>query len=91
MTNETETPVETLRDGNIKAAIWRNQGQKGVFHGVTFSRTYKDRDGNFHDVRSFSGAQLLRLAHLAQHAYGRTRELDREARAQAEEESNDEE
>ena len=55
---QTETkprPVVTLRDGSVKAAIWRNESENGPFHGVTFARTYKDGDGNYHDTDSYSG------------------------------------
>lgn len=79
---QTKTrPVETLRDGAIKAAIWKNESENGAFHGVTFSRTYKNGSGELNDTNSFSGTQLLRLARLAEKAYDRTAKLTREARA----------
>jgi len=41
MTNSTkQPPVKTLRDGTIKAAIWRNESENGPFFAVTFARTY---------------------------------------------------
>ena len=76
MTTETkQRPVETLRDGALKAAIWTNEGQERVFFAVTFTRSYKDADGNYHDTDSFSGAQLLKLSRLAVKAYERTNKL----------------
>lgn len=90
MTKKTKTrPVETLRDGAIKAAIWRNESENGAFFGVTFARTYKDAGGELQDTESFSGTQLLRLARLAEKAYDRTAKLTKAARA--EDESGDEE
>ena len=81
MSKETKTrPVETLRDGSIKAAIWRNESENGPFHGVTFARTYTDDKGERHDTDSFSGTQLLRLARLADKAYDRTAKLTKTAR-----------
>jgi hypothetical protein len=74
-------PVETLRDGAIKAAIWRNESENGAFHGVTFSRTYKNGSGDLQDTNSFSGTQLLRLARLAEKAYDRAAKLTKAARA----------
>ena len=44
MTTENKGPVETLRDGNLKATIWRNFGENGTFYSVEISRTYKDGD-----------------------------------------------
>ncbi len=72
MTNDattTKRPVAGLRDGRLKATIWANAGEKGTFHSVRFSRTWKDAEGNYHDSDGFSGAELLRLAHLATQAY----------------------
>jgi len=74
-------PVETLRDGALKAAIWKNESENGDFFAVTFARTYKDSKGELQDTDSYSGAQLLRLAHLAQKAYDRAAKLTREARS----------
>lgn len=65
----TTKPVSTIRDGSLKATIWRNKGEKGDFHSVQFSRTWRDEQGAFHDSDSFSGAELLRLAHLATKVY----------------------
>jgi hypothetical protein len=79
--NPKQRPVETLRDGAIKAAIWKNDSENGAFHGVTFSRTYRSGSGDLQDTNSFSGTQLLRLARLAEKAYDRAAKLTREARA----------
>lgn len=76
MTNQAkQRPIETLRDGQLKAAIWKNEGENGVFYNVTFARTYKAADGSLHDADGFSGSQLLRLARLADQAYGQIAEL----------------
>ena len=80
MTNQTKNrPVETLRDGALKAAIWRNESESGVFYNVTFARTYKDAKGNLQDADSYSGAQLLRLSRLAELAYTRSGDLGKTA------------
>jgi hypothetical protein len=90
--SQTKTPpVETLRDGAIKAAIWRNESENGVFFGVTFARTYKNGEGNLQDTDSYSGSQLLRLARLAEKAYDRAAKLTKEARAKDEETEGGEE
>ncbi len=68
-------PIETLRDGRLKATIWKNHGDKGNFYTVTFSRSYKDEDDNWKDSDSFSGSELLRIAHLSTRAYDRSSEL----------------
>ena len=68
-------PTDTLRDGSLKATIWKNEGEKGAFFSVNLSRTYKDDAGNYHDSDSFSGSELLRIAHLASRAYDRVAQL----------------
>ena len=71
MTSPASKPALTLRDGAIKATIWKNQSENGEFYSVTLTRTYKDVDCNFHDVNSFTGAQNLQAAqlHIRAHAY----------------------
>lgn len=76
MTNENKNqpPIDTLRDGSIKAAIWKNEGEKGTFYSVEFSRTYTKEDKPASSY-SFSGTELLRVSLLAQKAYERITEL----------------
>jgi hypothetical protein len=89
--NTKNRPVETLRDGAIKAAIWKNESENGAFFNVTFARTYRDAEGNPHDTDSFSGSQLLRLARLADKAYDRTAKLTKAARVAGDGEDEGEE
>ena len=58
-------PVETLRYRNLKAAIWKNQGQSQPFYSVTFTRSYRDQQEQWHDVTSFNSGDLPMLAKLA--------------------------
>lgn len=82
MTEENKTkPVDTLRDGSIKAALWKNESENGPFFTVTFERTFTDKEtGEARSAHGFSGTQLLQLAQLANQAYGRARELTKVAR-----------
>lgn len=73
MANNKST--ETLRDGRLRATIWKNESEQGAFYSVSFTRSYTDADGNWHDSDSFSGSELLRIAHLAQKAHEQTRQL----------------
>lgn len=82
MTNDTDQkprPVETLREGALKAAIWRNEGENGIYHAVTLSRGYKDQDGNLQDTASFRPKDMLGLAELTRQAHYHAYELDRAA------------
>ena len=58
-------PVHTIRYRNLRAAIWENDGQNGAFLSVTFSRSYRDKDEQWHDVASFNAGDLPMLAKLA--------------------------
>jgi hypothetical protein len=49
------TPIDTHRDGNLEATIWKNPGENGAFYSVTFSRTWKDEAGSDHDSDSYTG------------------------------------
>ena len=48
-------PIEVIRDGSIKASIWKNPKEDGSFLSVTFARTFQNDDGNPQDSQSFSG------------------------------------
>ena len=75
---EPNRPVNTLRDGNLKASIWRNEGDNGVSYSTSFARTWRSDDGKWHDSQSYSGTDMLRLGELSRTAYHRTNELRRE-------------
>ena len=77
MTKETkQSPIDTLRDGALHASIWKNQGENGTFFSVTFGRTFTDnKTEEVRDADSFSGAQLLKLARLAEKAYDQVGKL----------------
>ncbi len=73
-------PTETIRDGALKATIWKNQSDNGPYYTVNFGRTYTDDQGNAQTSESFTSGQLLRIAHLSTRAYDRVaalREADR--------------
>lgn len=72
-------PVETLREGSLKAAIWRNESENGSYHSVTVARSYRDKEGNLHDTNSLRAKDMLGLSELARRAHHQTHDLDREA------------
>ncbi|MEM7670831.1 MAG: hypothetical protein AAF317_17165 [Pseudomonadota bacterium] len=75
----TRRPIETLREGQLKAAIWQNESDNGKYHSVTVARTYKDQDGNLQDTSSFRAKDMLGLSELARRAHHHAHDLDREA------------
>ena len=69
--NATATPnvpVKTFRLGRIKAAVWENEADQ-KYYSVTFSRTYVDEGGNYHDSDSFGRDDLALIAKLADQAH----------------------
>jgi hypothetical protein len=51
-------PVQEVRIGRIRAAIWLNETDNGTFYNVTVSRLYKDGD-DWKDTPSFGRDDLL--------------------------------
>lgn len=80
MTEDRNRPVETLRDGNLKASIWENVQGDRTSHSVQFRRAYRDQDGQLRDSDSFFAADLLRLAHLAAQSHDRLNRLREQSR-----------
>lgn len=87
---DPKRPEDVLRDGNLKASIWRNESERGDFFATTFARTHKDDEGNIRDSHSFVGADLLKLSELARKTYDRTNEIRRkEFKSRRKEEGRD--
>ncbi|MEM9416317.1 MAG: hypothetical protein AAGA29_12695 [Planctomycetota bacterium] len=61
-------PVHQIRIGRIRAAIWANATEHGLWHNVTFERSYKD-GGDWKSSDSFGRDDLLTLAKLADLAH----------------------
>lgn len=71
-TQSNNKPVDTLRDGSLKIAIWKNDTE----HGVRYStggvvRSYKDKSDQWQETRDLSNGELLKAARLLNLAYDR--------------------
>jgi hypothetical protein len=63
---EKQKPIHEVRLGSIKAAVWHNNTTSGVRYNVTFTRLYKDKDGDqWKSTESFGRDDLLVLAKVA--------------------------
>jgi hypothetical protein len=52
-------PVHEIAVGSVRVAIWMNQTTSGLaLFNATFSRSYKDREGNWRDSESFGRDEL---------------------------------
>ena len=62
-------PIRKLKDGLITATIWKNEIETGKFrYSVTFARAYLTNE-EWYEAYSFSGSELLKVAHLSKTAY----------------------
>lgn len=61
-------PVNVIRLGRIKAAIWKNDTDNGPRHNVTVSRLYKDGD-QWQESASFGRDDLPLLAKVSDQAH----------------------
>ena len=59
--NTRPRPVHEIRFGQVRAAIWENQTEKGTRYNVTLSRSYRV-DDQWKDSHSFSRDDLLVVA-----------------------------
>lgn len=71
-------PEDTLRDGSLKASIWRNDGENGPYFTTTLARTFTNAKGQAQDSHSFGAGDLLRVGELARAAYHRSNDLRRD-------------
>ena len=64
-----QRPTATVRIGTVKAAIWQNQVGDRTRYNVTFSKRYRDAEGQWKTTHSFGRNDLLALAKIADHAH----------------------
>jgi hypothetical protein len=67
-TPKSTRPVQEIRLGRVKAAIWANRTREGVIFNVTFERSYKDGE-TWKTSTSFGRDDLLKVAKLADQAH----------------------
>ena len=68
MSNSSQKPVEEIRVGRVRAAIWENETPNGARHNVTFRRLYKDGD-DWKSTDSFGRDDLPLVAKVADLAH----------------------
>jgi hypothetical protein len=78
----TIKPVEEIRIGNVKAAIWKNDTEGGPRFNVTFQRIYRDEQKGWRRTDGFGRDDLLVLAKVADQTHGRIIALSQQQRPQ---------
>ena len=74
---KNERPIDEVRLGKIKAAIWRNDGSSGIWFNVTVSRLYNGGDGpaDWKQSQSFGRDDLPLVGKVLDQAHTRILEL----------------
>ncbi len=82
-------PEIVLRDGNLRSATWRSEGEYGPLFNIRITKLYRDDDGNRRETPTLSSKDLLRASELArethQEVLKRQRELAKERTAERDE------
>lgn len=68
MAIQNRKPATAFRFGSVNAAVWENIGEKGPFFSVTFSRPYRDAEGNWKNSTSYGLNDLDALSSVAEMA-----------------------
>lgn len=68
--SKTNRPIKTIKAGNVRAAIWANQGndESRTFHTVTVTRSFKDGD-EWRESTSFGRDDLPKLELVTRKAF----------------------
>ncbi len=61
-------PIYEIRIASVKAAVWETVTDKGIFHNVTFSRVYRDQEGQWKNTRSYREHDIPALVECANDA-----------------------
>ena len=62
-------PVHSIRLRNVRASIWANQTDQGVFYSVKITRFFKDAEGEWRNSDSFGRDDLLLASKAADLAH----------------------
>lgn len=85
MTIEKNKPIETLRDGRLKVAIWANQTEKGTRYSLNMTYNYRTQDEKWKDTHYIPERELLKGSNLLTQAHNRVREIKLESKQQVQE------
>jgi hypothetical protein len=61
-------PRESLRDGGLQVAIWDNAKDGVARDNITIQKTYKNKDGEWKESKSFNKGEVEKLIGLLQQA-----------------------
>lgn len=76
--SQNNSPEIVLRDGALRAAAWRSDGEYGPQYNTKLSRYYKDDDGEIRETSSMRERDLLPAAELSAEMHREIRDRKRE-------------
>lgn len=83
-------PIDVLRDGSLRLAIFRNQHESGESYAMVPGRIYTDKEtGKVHETHSLNSHEALRMAHLLTRGHDRVSEFREQDKAQEKEQSQE--
>jgi hypothetical protein len=82
---EKNRPVTEIREGTVKIAIWKHQGEDGPYYTAGKPQlSWRDKDGKWHnDTASYGGFDLVNLATAALKARAEIARLKRTDKPEA--------
>ena len=87
-----QRPEKEFRCGTVRAAIWRNEqeqdGPAVAQHSVKITRSYRDQNGEWHEVSNYFPRDLHDVITVAQQAYEYIRLRERDPNEPADDASN---
>lgn len=78
---EKKKPADKKRFGDVEAALWGNETEKGTIYNATFSRVYKSAEGKLKNTSSYGSRDIFNLVRAAIWAYaqiGERRSFERD-------------
>jgi len=57
-------PVARFRDQGLTVSVWERVTDKGTFYDVSFSRSYKDQAGEWHNTGNCPSSEIQTLRKL---------------------------
>ena len=71
-------PEIVLRDGNLRSATWRSEGEYGPLFNTRITKLYRDDDGNPRETSTLGSKDLLRASELARETHQEVLKRQRE-------------
>ena len=62
-------PEFLLRDGNLRSATWRSEGEYGPLFNTRITKLYRDNEGNPRETSTLGSKDLLRASELARETH----------------------